>query len=492
MQREWRRWVCFLLIALLGLGLRLDRLGDRPMHTDEAVNAYRLGQTLAGQPFRYDGMDRHGPPLTALGLPLVRLQGARSFAELTEAQVRLVPAVTGTLTLLLFGAAAEIFGFIPCLIAALLTAVAPLPLFYDRYFIHESLLTAATFLLAIAAWRFWQRPGLRQAALVGATVGLMVATKETAVLNLAALTMAVGWSRFRSGARFAASSRSLVQPLAVALAVFLVITVALYSWFGLDWQGVAQLLHAVPRVLTRAGGEGHEKPIWYFLRLLSLGRSGVALSCCAGAGVWLALREGANKPSYLLAGYGLCLAAMYSVIPYKTPWLALNLWVPFALLAGIALQAAIRLARRAQHRRLAMPLLLVASLALLAAVGADSWRRVYLHPADEENPYAYAHTSDDLLGLPAAIDRLARERGIASPRIAVIAADAWPLPWYLRHYRQTGYWRPGQDPGAADFYITSSEDAEQDAPRLKDLRPEFFGARPGVLILVWSRELGQP
>ena len=116
----------------------------------------------------------------------------------------------------------------------------------------------------------------------------------------------------------------------------------------------------------------------------------------------------------------------------------------------------------------------------------DTRQRVFIHPADEANPYAYAHTSEDLLGLPAEIERLAHQNVIASPRIAVIASDPWPLPWYLRHVAEVGFWQPGQQPGKADFYITSTEAADEYEEQLKDFRPEFFGVRPGVLILLWS------
>jgi hypothetical protein len=76
--------------------------------------------------------------------------------------------------------------------------------------------------------------------------------------------------------------------------------------------------------------------------------------------------------------------------------------------------------------------------------------------------------------------------GIATPRIAVIASDPWPLPWYLRHYSQVGFWQPGQQPGPADFYITSTEAATQYDNQLQNYRAEYFGARPGVLILLWA------
>jgi hypothetical protein len=90
--------------------------------------------------------------------------------------------------------------------------------------------------------------------------------------------------------------------------------------------------------------------------------------------------------------------------------------------------------------------------------------------------------------LPAEIADLARRNAVGNPRIAVIASDAWPLPWYLRHFSQVGFWQPGQQPAPADFYVTSAEAAEQYADRLRNFRPEFFGLRPGVLILLWSPE----
>jgi predicted membrane-bound mannosyltransferase len=193
------------------------------------------------------------------------------------------------------------------------------------------------------------------------------------------------------------------------------------------------------------------------------------------------------SPSCFLAFYGLFIVVLYCAIPYKTPWLALNFWLPIALFAGRALQSLWRLP--AKHTVLRIPMkagCLCAEIVLALLIGHDTRQRVFLKPADETNPLAYAHTSEDLLGLPLEIERLTHQNGIASPRIAVIAADPWPLPWYLRRYPNVGFWQPGQQPGSADFYITSTEAADQYANQLKNFRPEFFGVRPNVLILLWS------
>jgi hypothetical protein len=119
-------------------------------------------------------------------------------------------------------------------------------------------------------------------------------------------------------------------------------------------------------------------------------------------------------------------------------------------------------------------------------IARDTHQRVFALPADETNPYAYAQTTEDLLGLPALIELVAHQNAIAAPRIAVIASDPWPLPWYLRHYSEVGFWQPGQQVAQADFYITSAEAADQYGDQLKNLHPDFFGVRPGVLVVLWS------
>ena len=457
------------------------------MHTDEAVNAYIVGQLLAGETFAYDPQDRHGPALAAFALPLARLQGAKTFSDLTESELRLTTVLGGTVTILLFGAAVEIFGFLPCLIAALLFACAPLPLYYDRYFIHESLFAAATFGLILAGWRACKKLSAMRAALAAACAALMFACKETAVLHFFALAAAalVFWLWNLQGKRLGGLWRP--KALVVAAAVFLLLNGILFTWFGSNGTTPAALLHAVPNFLARAGGEGHQKPFWYFAQLLTGGWSGGLIFALACVGFFQAARKRDPSPYGFLAWYAVFLAVIYSLIPYKTPWLALNFWLPIALFTGLSIKALWSMPAKYPALRISMPVFCIL-LGVVAAglIAQDTLQRVFAHPADETNPYAYAHTSDDLAGLPALVTKLAYQDALTSPRIAVIASDPWPLPWYLRHFSQVGFWQPGQQVGQADFYITSTEAADQYGSQLQDFRPEFFGVRPGVLIVLWT------
>ena len=481
------RWAAFVLLALLGLALRLPQLGARPMHTDEAVNAYIVGQLLTGEPYTYDAHDRHGPALAAIALPLVRMQGAKTFSDLTESELRLTTVLAGTITIVLFGAAQEMFGFAPCVIAALLFACAPLPVYYDRYFIHESLFVAATFGLIVSGWSLLKKQSAWKAVLVGFCAALMLAGKETAVLHFFALAVAAlaYWLWNLRGKTFGDWWRP--KTALTAIAVFLLLSVVLFTWFGSNWKAFGALFETVPNELVRAGGEGHQKPVWYYLLLLSGGWSGGMALLLACIGCFIATRKRHRSPLGFLAFYALFIAVIYSVIPYKTPWLALNFMLPIALFTGVAIQSLWRMPAKYPALRIAAP----AGCILLGCVSAaliahDTRERVFVHSSDETNPYAYAHTSEDLLGLPAEIEELAQQNSIAAPRIAVIASDPWPLPWYLRRYSNVGFWQPGQQPGKADFYVTSTEAADQYRSPLQDFRPEFFGVRPGVLIVLWS------
>jgi uncharacterized protein (TIGR03663 family) len=471
------RWALFIALALIALAIRLPQLGARPMHTDEAVNAYITGELLAGEAYHYDPRDRHGPALFAVTEPLVKWLGAKNLAGLTEFKLRLVPVILGSGTVLLLGAGVEMFGFMACFVGALLFALAPLPVYYNRYFIHETLFVAATLGLILSGWRAWQNNSLAAALLAGLCAALMLTAKETAVVHFFALGVTALCACLLAPREKLPAAKVVV----LALAVFFILATLLFTWFGRNWSVFADLQHAVPRFAARAGGEGHQKPFGYYLRLLD---PMLVLFLVAAAGVYAAIYDAVNragKAPLLLVIYGLLIFLIYSAIPYKTPWLALNLWLPLALACGLGVAAFWNHIKNASGRWIVG----IAGLFLLSTLGLQTKVLAFDRPADERNPLAYAHTSEDLLGLPARLEQLAAANHLAQPRLAVVAADAWPLPWYLRKFSQVGYWQPGQEPAPADFFITATDMSDALKSRLQNYRPEYFGARPGVLLILW-------
>ncbi|MEY4918402.1 MAG: hypothetical protein RL616_2315, partial [Verrucomicrobiota bacterium] len=178
----------------------------------------------------------------------------------------------------------------------------------------------------------------------------------------------------------------------------------------------------------------------------------------------------------------LVVTVIYSAIPYKTPWLALNLWLPFTLLCGVGVSVIVGAFDSKAGRWGSI----IAGIFLLTTFGAQTQELVFQKPADEKNPLAYAHTTEDIFGLPVLVEKICRERNLSQPRIAVVMPDAWPLPWYLRKFSKVGYWQTGQKLDAADFYITTTDTPTNLTARLNDFRPEFFGVRPNVLFILWT------
>jgi len=484
----------------MALLVRLPKLDERPMHTDEAGHAYITGQLLAGENYQYDPQDRHGPALYLAAVPIAESAGANNLAELNETTVRLVPVVFSVLLVLLLAAAATQIGFVAALFAALLFAIAPLPVFYGRYFIHEILFVVGTLAFGLSAWRTLETKSWRAALVAGASAGFMLACKETALIHFVAFLFPLAWwirTRHLDVTRRSSSWKAMRKPVAFSFLAFIAVVLVLYTWGGQHWNGPVDLLRSLPRFAQRAGGEGHEKPFWYYLRLLC--GSG------AGAGLFLFALPALAKSIRLMAGeniirsgnspdanglvlqhltlYTIAIVSAYSIIRYKNPWLGLNLWLPLALLAGAGFQLLWFKSARLPVR---LTLLFVAA-GLVSGSAFETRKWVFKRSSDEWNPYAYAHTVEDILGLPEQITKFAAETRNSDPTIAVIAADPWPLPWYLRRFQHVGYYQLSQTPAPADFYITTPAAAERMAGALDGWRPGFFGVRPEVLVLLWNK-----
>ncbi len=299
----------------------------------------------------------------------------------------------------------------------------------------------------------------------------MLACKETAVIHFFALGLAaiIGW-RFQTTRKIPSAKIWLA-----ALVAFIVTAVLLFTWGGQNWTALADLFRAIPNFAARAGGQGHEKPFWYYAHLFGGDWSGAAILVVVALGFFRIIHSPTSTARFILSIYALLICGIYSVIPYKTPWLALNFWLPLALLAGMAVEWLWLTFPKFSRRLMIFTSIMV--IGILMAHDTRQW--VFQMPADEKNPYAYAHTSEDLLRLPGRLEELARQNNLPNPHIAVVAADAWPLPWYLRKFSQVGFWQPGQDTGDANFFITTTDVSDKLAEQLKDFRPEFFGGPSG-------------
>lgn len=205
-----------------------------------------------------------------------------------------------------------------------------------------------------------------------------------------------------------------------------------------------------------------------------------------------------------LALYTLLLTAAYTVISYKTTWCMLGFLHGMILLAGVGIAAIQRRARDRDERA-------VVILIGLIAVAHLAWQADRANSpkfcASNYNPYVYAHPVNDLLNLPRWLEKLAAvDPAGRDLLIKVYTPDAWPVPWYLRQFRNVGYWEHPPTPaaGAADTQpaVDGDRHASTDAPvvivwpelvaefeaaRRDEYQASLIGLRPGVVITVYTR-----
>jgi uncharacterized protein (TIGR03663 family) len=486
-----------------GLTLRLVRLDARPMHHDEANQAIKFGALLERGEYAYDPHDHHGPTLYYVTLPFAWLRGQATLASLDEWTLRAVPAAFGAATILLLPLLAAGIGRTAVAAAALLMAISPAMVFYSRMYIQESMFACFTLTFAIAIGRAATEQGWQWPVLAGIAAGLAAATKETAVIVLPASLAACAlawWSLGSVRSSVAPANAERRRAAMVSLAISAGIASLFYSSFLVHPGGVLEPVRAAATYFQRGmNPESHVHPWHYYVRLLAWSSSGglvwteavVIVLAVLGVGVAWASPD-PSRPStafwrrYLTGNAALALA-IFSTIPYKTPWNLLPFYALTIVAAGIGVSALARAtASYAAH------VFVAGAVAVASAhLGWQAWRGSIVYASDPRNPYVYAQTVPDAVRMAGRIRDLAalhRERERMPVTVIAPPDEQWPLPWYLRTMTHVGYWTDANDAPdlTAPVIVSSAGHADMLDATLGDRYvSEFFGLRPEVLLTVY-------
>jgi uncharacterized protein (TIGR03663 family) len=444
----------FLAPILLAAALRFPDLASRPMHADEAIHADKLGTLLEGGGYAYDPSEYHGPTLYYLTLFPAWLRGEHRYLEIDEVTLRCVPAALGVALVAAHLAARGFLGTAGAVFAALLCALSPAMVFFSRYFIHEIPLVFWSFGALVAAGRYLRAPGVAPALLAGVCAGLMVATKETALLALGCMLLALALTRFvdrRRGERPSPTGAVTGPHVLAALLAAALTSSAFFSSFLTHPEGVVDAVRAYGFYLDRAQGAAwHVHPWSYYLRLLihvpSRGTPFwtegliLVLAVVGSAAGFVAKGVPGADPMTLrfLGFYTLLMLVAYSAIPYKTPWCLLGFLHGMILLAGAGAVLLARALRGVAPRALVGLLLSAAG----AHLGWQAFSGSFRFAADPRNPYVYAHTSTDVFEIVSRLKDLARAHpdGSALPVQIISRENLWPLPFYLRGLSRVAWW----------------------------------------------------
>ncbi len=442
--------VTWIGIVILSLTLRLQNLEERPIHADEATGARILAGQLAGEDYQFDPQHFHGPLLSLSSQPIARSRSETSWSELSTTTLRLSTVIAGLLvvfTPLLWRRSIGPWG---ALAAAALLASSPLMVYYNRMYIHESLLTLFAMLACAAVLRLTEQPGKRIAIASGLCIGLMFATKETFAISILAWLPAVGlcyWRQQANEARHLCPNLRIYLLPSACLAITAAFTAAYFYSDG--FRSMQGIIDAVRTYFVYETTAGHEKGMGYYLELLiwpkqqfGIWWTEALIALLAVIAVAFAVVKRVPNPAVLfLAVATVCHFIIYSCIGYKTPWLMMVPWAHACLLAGYVFSYFPNLKTRS---RFLLTLLLLTGLAYQTKQSIHASGRL---ANDSRNPYAYVPTSKDAAKVERWLHELrALPDAPTLTPIGVIGQGYWPLPWYLRTFETIGYWpTPIQD-----------------------------------------------
>ena len=538
-QMSDRSWlISATAILFVGAFLRLVKLTLVPLHHDEGVNGNFLLSLVRDNHYVYDPQNYHGPTLYyfAAIIPwIVRFFGGKVAGDkygLTTFNIRLTTVVFGIGTIWLALCLRKRLGSIGALAAAGLIAISPGAIYLSRYFIHETLFVFFTFGIVVAGLKYYDTGRSAYLILAAVSAALMVATKETWIINapvlLIALVCTAGYFRLRN--RFSRNRESnetsigdqirekiewlggpipLLTVCLVAFAVFILVAVFFYSSFFTNYpKGVADAFRTLN--LWRQRTHEHEHA-WYqyaywllieegvLLILASLGALIALVRADSRLGLFLALWSFGLLTAYSIAGMSVShllsdifLHAHITEMTYKTPWICLNFIIPLALTAGYALNFGYE-----KLRELDQPWLFVPVAMLLASwCGYQLYQLNFIHYDDDVLPYVYAHTKRQMLVLVDEVDRIAKKNGTGEDTgVALVSPDYWPLPWYFRDYKKVGYYTqivPTNEPIIIGSIAQEDDLKKNYADRYDRINSGMnedgsYPLRPGVDLLLYVR-----
>ncbi|HVK59245.1 MAG TPA: flippase activity-associated protein Agl23 [Candidatus Kapabacteria bacterium] len=491
---KWWSALAVLLIFAGALAFRLPKLDARPLHNDEAVNAIKVTELWQEGRYRYDPDEYHGPTLHYTTAPFLTLSGASNANEVQDSTLRLATVFFGAAIILLFLLFRDALGTRAILWSAIFAAVSPAMVFYSRYFIHEMLLVFFTALAIGAGWRYVQTRSIKWAITSGVALGLMVATKETFVLSVAAMvpaTVVAFWPRIPKPISLRNVGRQLDwKGISFGLAASFIVWFLFFSSFLTNFHGlIDSVLTYVPWIKRAAGESPHLHPWYFYLQRLAWFHpvkgpvwSEALILILALVGTVISFRRNQSPVLRFVATYTIALTAIYSVISYKTPWCLLNFYIGMILLAGVGAVTLVGLSRQ----RFVQIFVAVMLLAGTVQLAMQSWRASITYAFDRRNPYVYAQTVPDILKLVKRAEGLAQVSPAGFETIVKVISpqsDYWPLPWYLRRFKQIGWYEKiPDDPFAPIIIVSAGLDARLDEKSerkwimagMTELRPTKF------------------
>lgn len=461
-------WVPWMIVGFAAL-LRLFLLGIKPPHFDEGINGWFVDQMVKNGFYSYDPTNYHGP-LHFYALFLSETLLGRSVWAL-----RLPVVMVSTLCVWLTFKFEPLVGRTAARLAAVAMTVSPGFVFYSRYSIHEIWLVLFSMLFILGLLGLWKIGTSKYLWCAGIGFAGMILTKETYIIHLGCAVMAAGVCYVSNALSRVPDSRAVKQTwsyldLIVVTGVSIALIVFFYSGTFLNWKGVTGIFNAYGAWFdTGHEGHGHEKPWYYWVKLMApsgdISRSdflGYELPALAGLVLCVFCLRFKNISLRYLAIYGVGTLMAYSIVNYKTPWCIISFAWPFLFVFGAAV-----LAIPDRFRRLTN---IVSAIFLLQSLTSAIWLN-YFHCTTDKEPYVYVQSYNDVFKLTDPVLTLAKRDSVFYMMVGhVIRPSSYPIPWMLGDFPHVGYYEHDNLPTQvdADFLVVQEDRVDEVEAKLKD------------------------
>jgi uncharacterized protein (TIGR03663 family) len=347
--------------------------------------------------------------------------------------------------------------------------------------------------------------------LASASVALMFATKETAFITIGTFLIACGslwiwqkiyktrlaegdadelsddrinWANFRNAL---GEGSNFLLIIAAVVAVFLYVSVLFFTSFFTYPEGIQKALDAYT-IWTKTGSKDHtQNGTWGYLKWGMEIEAPILL--LSALGILIAFFKSRHRVAMFIGLWAFGLFAAYSIIPYKTPWLALSFLLPMGIIAGYGINEMVRMKNTGLTA--AAGLLAVTASAVLAYQAYDL---NFVRYDKDDRPYVYAHTKREFLDMMAKIEGYAAKSGKGTDtQVDIVSPDYWPMVWNVRNYPKAVFHGRMIDSSNAEMIVAKKGDQDRDVIAKYSANYKYEGIyplRPGVdLVLLVRNDL---
>ena len=266
--------------------------------------------------------------------------------------------------------------------------------------------------------------------------------------------------------------------------VFAYVGILFFSSFFTYPEGVLKAFEAYA-IWTKTGSKDHtQNGLLAYLKWLWKIESPILI--LSAIGTLIAFLKARHRFAMFagLWAFGLFLA--YTIIPYKTPWLAVSFILPMCIIAGYGINELF--ASRRILLKIAGGILTLIAVGIL---GYQTYDLNFQKYDDDSMPYVYAHTKRGFLDLIREIERYAEKSGKGKEAsIEVVSADYWSMPWYLREYPSAVFHGKLTDANTSEM-IVASEAQKGELVKRYAAHYKYAGTyplRPGVELYLLVRK----